>query len=91
MTDKKKPTCDRRKPCEFCGKQYGRKAYFLQDGLWRLEPISKWKASECCSLKCKNELSRQRAREWREETKRQQIAQEAAMSQFLGTPMRVPE
>lgn len=90
MTDKKKPTCDRRKPCAFCGKQYGRKAFFSK-GYWRLDPISKWKASECCSLKCKNELSRQRAREQRAETKRQQIAQEAAMSQFLGTPMRVSE
>lgn len=82
---KPKPTCPLRKPCAFCGKPYGRRTFFSH-GYWRLEVVSKWKAGKTCSLKCKDDLSRLRAKQEREQAARDRVRFDAAYTQFVGTP-----
>jgi len=78
-----KPTCPLRKPCEFCGKPFGRRLrQNNRNQKWYLVPVKNWEATPCCSRPCS---SRKRAADARKRAAQKKAIESdtSAMDAFL--------
>lgn len=81
---KKPPTCPLRKPCEECGKLYGRK--LVKNNHYagpQLQSEAVWRASACCSNSCGQKLRAKRMRAKKESIERSDSTRSVAIDQFL--------
>ena len=83
------PTCDLRKPCEFCHKPFGRK--LRQDsrgnGVY-LVTMSVWKNTRTCSTKCRDALHLKKETERKQQLETDRKLAAECMDRFLYPGLR---